>query len=200
MHVLQVHSSTCRKPSLQVLQTPAPPVSCNVQIELTLNPVALGSYQLPLFLRVSQGKQLQLLLRGEAVPENAAIPLHVRGCAACGLVFAPAPIGELEPPLQSCVLRNCGPVPLPYRCAGALCSTTNCSHTCAFLPGGKQHCHVLYFTHRPPTWVIYGTAGLISHPYTHWHVKTLVQQSLLTRVAVHSRVCEGLSLALVAAH
>jgi hypothetical protein len=37
----------------------------------------------------------------------------VRGSHSC--LLAPAPIGELQPPLQQCTLRNGGPAPLAYR-------------------------------------------------------------------------------------
>lgn len=83
------------------------------QVCFTFNPVQEGKYQLPLFLRVKDGKQLQLQLNGRAVLSSAQLSLTTRGSQSC--VLAPAPLGELEPPLQCYTLRNGGPAPLQYR-------------------------------------------------------------------------------------
>jgi hypothetical protein len=84
------------------------------QVCLRFNPVAEGAYRLPLFLRIRDGRQLQLLLAGRAVPRAAQLALApAQGSHACQL--APAPVGELQPPLQQYTLRNGGPAPLHYR-------------------------------------------------------------------------------------
>lgn len=89
-----------------------------MQVCITFNPAAEGEFQLPLFLCIADGKQLQLQLRGRAVQAAAQVPLALPGSQSC--VFAATPIGELQPPLQSYLLRNGGPGPLQYRC-GAAC-------------------------------------------------------------------------------
>jgi hypothetical protein len=83
------------------------------QVCFTFHPVQEGCYQLPLFLRVKDGKQLQLQLNGRAVAPCAQLPLLVRGGQSC--VLSPAPLGDLEPPLQCYTLRNGGPAPLHYK-------------------------------------------------------------------------------------
>jgi hypothetical protein len=83
---------------------------------LTLTPAALGAYSLPLFLRIHDGKQLQLQLHGAIVD-----PLHQVGLTPPGghvLQLAAAPLGEMDPPLQAYTLVNPGQVPLRYRWAG----------------------------------------------------------------------------------
>ena len=84
-----------------------------LQVCFTLNPVALGSCELPLFLHIQDGKQLQLLLHGVVTEPHQQMALappggHVLHLAAC-------PLGEMEPPLQSFCIRNAGHVPLDYR-------------------------------------------------------------------------------------
>lgn len=74
--------------------------------------MAEGAYCLPLFLRVKDGKQLQLQLSAQAVARSAQLALAVRGSHSCQL--AAAPIGELQPPLQQYALYNAGPAPLQY--------------------------------------------------------------------------------------
>jgi hypothetical protein len=86
-----------------------------VQVCIQYNPAAEGTYCLPLFLRIKDGKQLQLQLSAQAVAPSAQLALAVRGSHSCQL--AAAPIGELQPPLQQYTLRNAGPAPLQYRCA-----------------------------------------------------------------------------------
>lgn len=84
-----------------------------MQVCLRFNPVAEGSYCLPLFLRIKDGKQLQLQLNAQAVAPDAQLALAVSGSHSCHLVAAP--IGELTPPLQQYTLHNAGPAPLQYR-------------------------------------------------------------------------------------
>lgn len=86
----------------------------SVQVCIHFNPVAEGAYCLPLFLRIKDGKQLQLQLSAQAVAASAQLALAMRGSHSCQL--AAAPIGELQPPLQQYTLRNAGPAPLQYRC------------------------------------------------------------------------------------
>jgi hypothetical protein len=80
---------------------------------LRFNPVAEGTFCLPLFLRIKDGKQLQLQLSAEAISTSRQCALAVRGSHSCQL--AAAPIGELQPPLQQYTLRNAGAAPLRYR-------------------------------------------------------------------------------------
>jgi hypothetical protein len=108
-----------------------------LQVCFTFNPVQEGSYQLPLFLRVKDGKQLQLQLSGRAVSPCAQLPLLVRGGQSC--VLAAAPLGDLEPPLQCYTLRNGGPAPLRYRCADELLDTLS-DNECA-VSIGHHPCH-----------------------------------------------------------
>eukprot|EP00879_Flechtneria_rotunda_P014773 GHRR01015437.1.p1 GENE.GHRR01015437.1~~GHRR01015437.1.p1 ORF type:complete len:1087 (+),score=398.72 GHRR01015437.1:1465-4725(+) len=82
------------------------------QVHVTFNPVVEGFFQLPLFLRIKDGKHLQLQLSGQAVPASAQLPLTIKGSNSC--VFAACPLGELDPPLQCYELRNGGPAPLHY--------------------------------------------------------------------------------------
>lgn len=91
------------------------------QVCIRFNPIAEGSYCLPLFLRIKDGKQLQLQLSASAVAASAQLALAVRGSHSCMLTAAP--IGELQPPLQQYTLRNAGPAPLQYRWGTK-------SHTC----------------------------------------------------------------------
>jgi hypothetical protein len=84
-----------------------------LQVCLTLTPAALGAYALPLFLRIHDGKQLQLQLHGTIVD-----PLHQVGLTPPGghvLQLEAMPLGELDPPLQGYTLVNPGQVPLRYR-------------------------------------------------------------------------------------
>lgn len=84
---------------------------------IRVNPVTEGSYCLPLFLRIKDGKQLQLQLSAQVVSLHEQLALAVRGSHSLQLVAAP--IGELQPPLQQYTLRNAGPAALQYRCAAA---------------------------------------------------------------------------------
>lgn len=86
---------------------------CHAQVCFCFNPVAEGSYRLPLFLQIKDGRTLQLLLAGRAVPASAQLALTAQGSHSCQL--APTPIGELQPPLQQYTLRNGGPAALQYR-------------------------------------------------------------------------------------
>jgi hypothetical protein len=89
------------------------PCLAAMQVCIRFNPVAEGAYCLPLFLRIKDGKQLQLQLSAQAVAPSAQLALAVRGSYSCQLTAAP--IGELQPPLQQYSLYNAGPAPLQYR-------------------------------------------------------------------------------------
>lgn len=84
-----------------------------MQVCIRFNPLAEGAYCLPLFLRIKDGKQLQLQLSAHGVTPSAQLALAVQGSHSCQL--AAAPLGELQPPLQQYTLRNAGPAPLQYR-------------------------------------------------------------------------------------
>lgn len=84
----------------------------SAQVCIRFNPVAEGAYSLPMFLRVKDGKQLQLQLSAQAVAPSAQLALAVRGSYSCQLTAAP--IGELQPPLQQYSMYNAGPAPLQY--------------------------------------------------------------------------------------
>lgn len=92
-----------------------------MQVCLCFNPVAEGAYCLPMFLRIKDGKQLQLQLTAKTVAPSAQLALAVRGSHSC--LLAAAPIGEMQPPLQQYTLRNAGPAPLQYRCVGRTCTS-----------------------------------------------------------------------------
>jgi hypothetical protein len=166
------------------------------QVCFTFNPVQEGCYQLPLFLRVKDGKQLQLQLSGRAVSPCAQLPLLVLGGQSC--VLAAAPLGDLEPPLQCYTLRNGGPAPLRYRCANALLDTIICaiskyvpkaSH-CQRMPGmyladrccfsgcNISACHLSLCAA-----VVWTSARCSS-----WHAKTMAQRSSSMQAAAPCQV------------
>jgi hypothetical protein len=94
--------------------------------------VAEGTFCLPLFLRIKDGKQLQLQLSAEAISTSRQCALAVRGSHSCQL--AAPPIGELQPPLQQYTLRNAGAAPLRYRYARA----QTAGHAVRFLMAAKR--------------------------------------------------------------
>lgn len=82
-------------------------------VTLTYRPSHAGVHDLPVFLKLRNGKRLQLLLHGETVVEP---PRCLLTCVAHRtLTFEPTPLGESAPPLHLQLLRSCGPGEAPYR-------------------------------------------------------------------------------------
>jgi len=81
-------------------------------VTLRYNPRASGLHQLPVFLSMHDGKRLHVQLRGETVippVQRLLLPVSSRV-----YTFAPVPIGESSPPLQTYLLRNGGPGVVSY--------------------------------------------------------------------------------------
>jgi hypothetical protein len=76
-------------------------------ITFTYTPSHVGIHVLPAFLRVHDGKRIQLQLRGETtgvhIPKLLMTPTHRV------FTFEPTPIGEAMPPLYTYLLRNGSP-------------------------------------------------------------------------------------------
>ncbi|KAG1664126.1 hypothetical protein FOA52_011949 [Chlamydomonas sp. UWO 241] len=83
-----------------------------VSVVVTYSPRHVGAHDLPVFLRLRDGKRVQLALRGDTVsrpPQRLLLPPSQRT-----LTFLPTRLGEATPPLHTYLLRNGGPGPLSW--------------------------------------------------------------------------------------
>ena len=81
-------------------------------VTFTYRPSHTGDHVLPAFLRIKDGKRIQLQLNGSTVPES--VQRLVSTPAQRTLTFEPTPIGEASPPLHTYLLRNGGPGDVRY--------------------------------------------------------------------------------------
>ena len=81
-------------------------------LTLTYRPSHTGNHMLPVFLRIKDGKRLQLQLVGSTVPDSVQRLFSTP--AQRTLTFQPTPIGEVSPPLHTHLLRNGGPGEIRY--------------------------------------------------------------------------------------
>ena len=81
-------------------------------LTFTYRPSHTGDHMLPVFLRIKDGKRLQLQLVGSTVPDS--VQRLVSTPAQRTLTFEPTPIGEVSPPLHTHLLRNGGPGEIRY--------------------------------------------------------------------------------------
>ena len=86
---------------------------CTTTITLTYRPSHAGAHVLPTFLRIKDGKRVQLQLSGSTAP-HATVQRLLSTPRQRLLTFEPTPIGEAAPPLHTYLMRNGGPGEVRY--------------------------------------------------------------------------------------
>ena len=82
-------------------------------VHITYRPNHVGLHELPVFLRIKDGKRLHFKLKASTV--SPPIQKLLLTPSQRVVTFDPTPVGESSPPLRSYLLRNGGPGEVRYR-------------------------------------------------------------------------------------
>lgn len=82
-------------------------------VHITYQPKHLGLHELPVFLRIKDGKRLHFKLH--AVTVSPPVQKLLLTPSQRVLTFDPTPVGESSPPLRTYLLRNGGPGAISYK-------------------------------------------------------------------------------------